>query len=82
MLGNPKPSKTQLKKYRNYPFFVVEIFSHSTCYQICYTNIFPVQIRNYLIGNIFGWLRPSEINSVQYIFTRKLKERKKANYGN
>ena len=30
--------------YRNHPFFVMEIFSDSTCYPIiCYTNIIPVE---------------------------------------
>ena len=33
------------------------------------------------IGNTFGWLCPSKIYSLQNIFTRKLSERKKANYG-
>ena len=33
------------------------------------------------IGIIFGWLHPSEIYSLQTIFTQKLSERKKANYG-
>ena len=35
----------------------------------------------FLIGNVFGWLRPSEIYSLRNIFSRKLSERKNLNYG-
>ena len=40
-----------------------------------------MRIGIFSIGNIFGWLRPSEIYSLRNIFTRKLSKRKKANYG-
>ena len=41
----------------------------------------PSALENFLIGNIFGWLRLSEIYPLRNIFTQKLSERKKANYG-
>ena len=31
------------ENYRNYPFFVVEIFSNGTCPKICYSNIILVR---------------------------------------